>query len=229
MIDSNVAAIAAAVISVMLAFVMAILAARKKEKPVPSLRPSITVPTAGQLETTTPAMPPTEEPAAERAEQLERLATLPEHLQLGVTLPGMRQLLLKLPSDALVQVNAQIPLNKETGEPKFPTNDTFNGYANQFFMKHWAKEPKEGQPEGDGLAVCERLQNQKSPHVGKATVFVSWFLATAIETLLDALANYLEQKGLREEDTFFWVCDYVIRQTDVGPDLAQSSASASAP
>jgi hypothetical protein len=191
--------------------------------------PAQAVPTAGQLEIATPArgappqppaMPPTEEQAAERAAQLKRLATLPKHLQLGVTLAGMRELLLKLPSDALEQVNAQIPLDKKTGEPKFPKNDTFNGYASQFFMNLWAKEPKEGQPEGDGLAVCERLQKQGSPHVGEATHFVSWFLATTIETLLDALANYLEQKGLREEDTFFWVCDYVIRQTNVGPDLA---------
>ena len=162
----------------------------------------------------------TEEQTAKRAAQLKRLSALPEHLQLGVTLPGMRELLLKLPGDALEQVNANIKLDEKTGEPKFPTNDTFNGYANQFFMNLWAKLAKEGQPEGDGLAVCERLKEQGSPHVGKATHFVSWFLATTIETLLDALANYLEQKGLREEDTFFWVCDYVIRQTNVGPDLA---------
>ena len=297
MIDSTVAAIATAVISVVLAFVMTILAARKKKKA--SLRPSTTVPTAGQLETTTPAMPPTVEPAAakragaqlerlappmsrwiqtesgwkknedelvpepkkpeaqapapavpttgqieiatpargaspeppvvppteeqaaERAAQLERLATLPEHLQLGVTLPGMRELLLELPDDALEQVNAKIPLDKETGEPKFPTNDTFNGYANQFFTNLWAKEGKEGQP-GDGLAVCERLKKLGSLHVGEATHFVSWFLATSIKTLLDALANFLEQQGLREEDTFFWVCDYVIRQgEDVKADLAR--------
>ena len=105
------------------------------------------LPTAGQLETTTPAlgaplkppiMPPTEEQAAERPAQLKRLAALPEHLQLGVTLVGMRELLLKLPSDALAQVNAQIPLDKKTGEPKFPTNDTFNGYASQYFMNLWA-------------------------------------------------------------------------------------------
>ena len=57
--------------------------------------------------------------------------------------------------------------------------------------------------------------------MGEATVFVSWFLATPIETLLDALANFLKQKGLREEDTYFWVCDYVIRQTDVKTDLAR--------
>ena len=56
--------------------------------------------------------------------------------------------------------------------------------------------------------------------MGKATHFVSWFLATSIATLLDALANFLKEQGLREEDTFFWECDYVIRQTNVGPDLA---------
>ena len=135
----------------------------------------------------------TEEQTAKRAAQLKRLSALPEHLQLGVTLPGMRELLLKLPGDALEQVNANIKLDEKTGEPKFPTNDTFNGYANQFFMNLWAKLAKEGQPEGDGLAVCERLKEQGSPHVGKATHFVSWFLATTIETLLDALANYLKQ------------------------------------
>ena len=47
-----------------------------------------------------------------------------------------------------------------------------------------------------------------------------WFLNTPITTLFDALANFLKQKGLQEKDTFFWVCDYVIRQTNVGPDLA---------
>ena len=35
-----------------------------------------------------------------------RLAALPEHLRLGVTLPGMRKLLSQLPSDAVEQVNA---------------------------------------------------------------------------------------------------------------------------
>eukprot|EP00964_Phaeocystis_antarctica_P016402 scaffold9067_cov60-Phaeocystis_antarctica.AAC.5 len=71
----------------------------------------------------------------------------------------------------------------------------------------------------DKLAVCERLQKEGSPHVGEATVFVSWFLNTPIATLLDALANFLKQKGLKEEATFFWVCDYVIRQTDVTNEL----------
>ena len=70
------------------------------QAPVPA------VPTTGQLGTTTPAlvssrvlddappeppsaMPPTEEQAAKRPAQLKRLATLPEHLQLGVTLVGI--------------------------------------------------------------------------------------------------------------------------------------------
>ena len=165
---------------------------------------------------------------AKRAAQLEKLATLPEHLRLGVTLPGMRELLSELPGNAVKQVNAKIPLDKVTGNPKFPKNRTVNGYVYQFFITKWAKEDNgyitqyftTRWAKGDNLAVCERLQKRGSPHVGKATVFVSWFLDTPIDTLLDALANFLKQKGLREEDTFFWVCDYVIRQTNVGPDLA---------
>ena len=129
----------------------------------------------------------------------------------------MRKLLKQLPSDALEQVNAKIPLDK-TGKPKYPKNVTYNGYSNQIYTTLEAKG-KDGQP-GDRLAVCERLKKRGSPHVGEATVFVSWFLNTPIATLLDALANFLKQKRMREEDTFFWVCDYVIRQTDIDTDLA---------
>ena len=160
-------------------------------------------------------MPPTEEQAAERAAQLKRLATLPEHLQLGVTLPGMRELLLQLPSDAVEQVNRKMEeVNTKLvakGKTPFPMNVAVNGYINQFFITLWE--------EMDKLTVCQRLQSQKSPHAGKATVFVSWFLETTIETLLDALDCFIKQKGLREEDTFFWVCDFVIRQTNVKKDL----------
>ena len=99
--------------------------------------------------------------AAKRPGQLERLAALPEHLRLGVTLPGMRELLKQLPVDAVEQVNAKIPIDKETGEPKFPENDAENGYVNQYFRTLEAKV--------DGLAVCERLQKRGSPHVGEAT------------------------------------------------------------
>ena len=117
---------------------------------------------AGQMEDGAVAsvatiMPTPEQPLAKRA---EGLAALPEHLRLGITLPGMRKLLSELPDDAVEQVNAKIPLDKDTGEPKFPVNVAMNGYTSQFWMTLAAKEAKEGQPEGDGLAVCERLQKQ---------------------------------------------------------------------
>ena len=50
--------------------------------------------------------------AAKRAALLKRLAALPEHLRLGVTLAGMRELLEELPDDAVEQVNAKIPRKK---------------------------------------------------------------------------------------------------------------------
>ena len=113
--------------------------------------------------------------------------------------------LAQLPSDAVRQVNAKTPRWEGRrvgcctwrGAPKFPKNKTLNGYVSQYFVCRWEEE--------DGNSVCERLRTRDSPHVGKATVFVSWFLDTPIATLLDALANFLKQKGLREEDTFFWV------------------------
>ena len=106
------------------------------------------------MSTMPPVMPTPEEQAAKeaaqvikRAAQLKRLATLPAHLRLGVTLPGMRELLSQLPSDAVEQVNLH--------NAKFPPNDTENGYVNQFFIALWAKEGKEGKP-GDGLAAGDR-------------------------------------------------------------------------
>ena len=153
--------------------------------------------------------------AKQATKQAALRAALPEHLQLGVTLRGMRELLLQLPSDAVEQVNAKMEeVNAKLvakGKTPFPMNVAVNGYINQFFITCWEEE--------DNLTVCQRLQSQKSAHVGKATVFVSWFLETTIETLLDALDCFIKQKGLREEDTFFWVCDFVIRQTDVKKDL----------
>ena len=143
------------------------------------------------------------------------MSALPEHLRLGVTLPGMRKLLSKLPSDAVERVNAKMEkVNAKMvakGKLPFPKNVDVNGYINQFFITLWEEEDK--------LTVCQRLQNEESPHVGPANVFVSWFLETRIETLLDALGCFIKQKGLREEDTYFWVCDYVIRQTEVKKDL----------
>ena len=74
---------------------------------------------------------------ARRATTKEQRAALPKHLRLGVTLAGMRELLKQLPSDAVEQVNANIPLDKETGKPKFPENVAANGYVNQYFVALW--------------------------------------------------------------------------------------------
>ena len=114
----------------------------------------------------------------------------------------MRELLLQLPRDAVEQVNAKMEERNAKlvaqGKPTFPMNVAVNGYINQFFITLWEEKDK--------LTVCQRLQNQKSPHVGKANVFVSWFLETPIATLLDALDCFIKQKGLREENVFFWQC-----------------------
>ena len=88
---------------------------------------------------------PTEQKTLERAARLEKMAALPEHLRLGVTLPGMRQLLSQLPTDAVEQVNANIPRGPSwgvgwftwKGKPKFPENVAANGYVNQYFVALW--------------------------------------------------------------------------------------------
>ena len=61
--------------------------------------------------------------------QAAKRAALPEHLRLGVTLPGMRKLLSELPSDAVEQFNANIPLDKKTGKPKYPKNEALDSTA----------------------------------------------------------------------------------------------------
>ena len=143
-------------VSVVLAILMAILAARKRKGAVQRAArldnegagPNPTVPRAGQLETTSRA----------RGAPLE----LPKHLRLGVTLPGMRELLSELPCDAVEQVNLH--------NAKYPRNKSVNGYINQFFFALKAKG-KEGQP-GDGLAVCERLQKRVA-HVRRPLAHVA--------------------------------------------------------
>ncbi len=50
-------------------------------------------------------------------------------------------------------------------------------------------------------------------------MLVSWYLDTPIATLLAALESYLAVEGLPRKTTYFWICDFVIRQHDVKPDL----------
>eukprot|EP00964_Phaeocystis_antarctica_P063897 scaffold38380_cov58-Phaeocystis_antarctica.AAC.4 len=77
-----------------------------------------------------------------------------------------------LPKDAVKQCNDAIPKDAQ-GAPTYPINSEDNGYTNQF---HIAKAS-----EVDGLSMCERLQKRGSPHVGEATVFVSWNPGNASE------------------------------------------------
>jgi hypothetical protein len=100
-------------------------------------------------------MPSTEEQAAKRAAQLKRLAALPEHLRLGVTLPGMRALLSELPSDKLERVNAHVEkVNAERvkkDKPTYPKNDAFNGYRYQYWITKWAtRRPRRASRRGTG-------------------------------------------------------------------------------
>ena len=140
---------------------------------------------------------------------------VPDHLTLGITIAGMEEWLNSLPSDALDQVNSTIEIDEETNKPKFPPNDCINGYVNQWHIIAAGK----GEGKDDNLSHCERLAKHGSPEVGTADVFVSWFLGTPVETLLDALRRFIRDHQELSEDTKFWVCDFVIRQKDVKSDL----------
>ena len=133
---------------------------------------------------------------------------LPAHLRLGITIEGIIEWHDALPKDAKEQVNNITP---KPGKPKFPTNEHLNGYVNQHFLMLEGKK--------DQLAHCERLRKKGSKHAGAAVVFMSWYLDTPIETLLAALESYLVVEGLPRKTTYFWICDFVIRQHDVKPDL----------
>ena len=136
------------------------------------------------------------------------IADLPAHLRLGITIDGVIEWHDALPKDAKEQVNNIPP---KPGKDKFPTNEHLNGYVNQHFLMLEGKK--------DQLAHCERLRKKGSKHAGAAVVFVSWFLETPIATLLAALESYLVVEGLPRKTTYFWICDFVIRQHDVKPDL----------
>ena len=56
------------------------------------------------------------------------------------------------------------------------------------------------------------LQRRGSPHVGIATVFMSWALSAHVRTLIDAMHQYLARHPELPRATKFWVCDFVVRQ-----------------
>lgn len=136
--------------------------------------------------------------------------TIPEHLQYGLRLAGMKELYKKLPKNALEEMNDSLVNND--GTLIFPQSDFVNGYVNQYFIQKWGKK--------DNFSVCERLQKgDKAKYVGFANVFVCWALSTPMDTLFDALDAFIQNHNLPEEKTFFWICDYVVRQSNVKEDL----------
>ena len=46
-----------------------------------------------------------------------------------------------------------------------------------------------------------------------------WDISTGIQTLIDTLREFIDAVNLREDSTFFWVRDYVVRQSDIISDL----------
>jgi len=127
------------------------------------------------------------------------------------------------------------------GKGEFPQSKTFNGYINQHYLGAYCKTRSESKHVSYCELTCkehvrsaadagvsdganEQADRAGGKHTGTANVFVSWYLDTPMSTLLSGLESYLVLHGRPRETTFFWICDFVIRQTDVGPDLEQLGA-----
>lgn len=138
--------------------------------------------------------------------------SIPEYLQYGLTLPAMKEVRKQLPSDAMEQMNASIPV-REDGTLKYPKNTVVNGYVYQHFIEIWGKE--------DGLSICERLRNipKFKTHISRAQIFVTWALQTPMDTLLDAIEVYLEKHHLPVNSTYFCIFDFVTRYASLKHDL----------
>eukprot|EP00930_Biecheleria_cincta_P036377 TRINITY_DN2495_c0_g2_i1.p1 TRINITY_DN2495_c0_g2~~TRINITY_DN2495_c0_g2_i1.p1 ORF type:complete len:760 (+),score=183.32 TRINITY_DN2495_c0_g2_i1:36-2315(+) len=132
---------------------------------------------------------------------------LPQHLELGITVQAFREVLRYWPPDAVDLVNRV----NQVHNPEYPHNECLNGYVNQFFCTQ--------EEQIDKLSMCERLEKQGSPHVGKANVFVSWALSASLNDLAEALENFLKDSERPMDATFFWICDLTIHHTDVMSDL----------
>ena len=74
------------------------------------------------------------------------------------------------------------------------------------------------QPELRTVSYCAHQAARGNPHIGRATVFVSWGLVSSFDSLLDALKAYMAEHDLDPLTTFFWVCDTCIRQLE-GKDV----------
>ena len=49
---------------------------------------------------------------------------------------------------------------------------------------------------------------------GRADIFISWALVSTMFDLLEAIELYVKEHGLDPSKTFFWICNFSIRQTE---------------
>ena len=137
---------------------------------------------------------------------------VPARLTLGLTIEAIEAFIAALPADVVKQCNKSRPTIKGK---RVPPNTVVNGYVNQWFIS------QQSDMHG-GRAHCERMLARGETGVGIATVFVSWFLATPLKTLVDALRQYLAQHPKLPLDTKFWICDFAIRQSTRKLDATQN-------
>lgn len=113
---------------------------------------------------------------------------LPARLLLGISLAGIEEVLASRTDDEVTFAQTKAKRRQ------------FDGYVNQVLCKQLSQE--------DGLSTCERMQQSGSPHVGHATLFVSWPFGTAFGTLVDALRRHVRESQLDEAATYFWISDF---------------------
>ena len=81
-----------------------------------------------------------------------------------------------------------------------------NGYDYLEVMRQWKGLQAQ--------SYCASRAKQGDQNFGPATVFVSWALVSTPRELLNALEEYERKKGLDPATTFYWVCNFCIRQLD---------------
>ena len=87
------------------------------------------------------------------------------------------------------------------------TSPATNGYENQEVIIALATPKRKSAAELLLLAGAETAAG-----VGPAQYFVSWFLGQKLDDLFEALEAFMARERLEPATTYFWVCDYVIRQ-----------------
>ena len=64
------------------------------------------------------------------------------------------------------------------------------------------------------LTLALSLSLSLTPHpLPSPSPSVSWGLASTLRDLIERLEQYVDEKGLDADTTFFWVCDMCIRQS----------------